>query len=48
MTRVFVDIVPADKLREELQNYPPDKIIAVVVSRYQDGWAVSYQVIHKK
>lgn len=44
---IFIDNVPADKLREQIQMYKPVNIIAVVVSRYQDGWALAYQIIHK-
>jgi hypothetical protein len=45
---IFVDNVPADKLREQLQTYNPNKIIAVTVSRYVGGWALFYQIIYKK
>lgn len=45
---IFIDNVPADKLREQLQVYKPENIISIVVSRYQDGWALSYQIIHKR
>ncbi len=44
---IFIDNVPADKLREQLQTYKPDSIIAIVVSRYVDGWALAYQIIYK-
>jgi len=45
---IFIDNVPADKLREQLQVYRPENIISVVVTRYVDGWALFYQVIYKK
>ena len=44
---IVVDTVPADKLREELNNHYHENIISVVVSRYQDGWALFYQIIYK-
>lgn len=45
---IYIDNVPADKLREQLQTYNPDKVIAIVVSRYQDGWALFYQIFYKR
>lgn len=45
---IFIHNVPADKLREQLKLYKPEDIISIVVSRYQDGWALFYQIIYKK
>jgi hypothetical protein len=44
---IVIDNVPADKLREQLRTYKPDSIIAIVVSRYVDGWAMHYQIIYR-
>lgn len=45
---IYIENVPADKLREQLAIHKPENIISVVVSRYQDGWAMFYQIICKK
>lgn len=45
---IFIDNIPADQLREQLKLYKPKDIISIVVSRYQDGWALYYQVIWKR
>jgi hypothetical protein len=45
---IHIDNVPADKLREQLKLYLPNEVIAVVVTRYIDGWAAFYQVIYEK
>jgi hypothetical protein len=45
--RIFIENVAADKLRERLNDFRPNEIISVVVSRYQDGFALFYQIIYK-
>lgn len=44
---IYIENVSADKLREQLAIHKPEDVISVVVSRYQDGWAIFYQIICK-
>jgi hypothetical protein len=45
---MYIENVPADKLRDQLSIHKPENIVAIVVSRYVDGWAMFYQIIVRR